>query len=168
MEFWPMPAAQLPRMEMSRAERLEDETLIRLIMQYHDAHVRDLASAAHTAEIVAARHGPESGFPPALPDELARLRETLQAHQLREEAVLFPVILEGRGETLRYPIKALGSEHDDMQDGLERLVRLTGDYAAPAGACATWRALYDLLRKFDGEFREHVRLEERVLFPRFQ
>lgn len=162
-----MPTVDLPPLELSRARTLDNEALIRLIMQYHDAHLRDLAVAAELAEAVAHHHGASTSFPAALPGEIARMGDELGSHQAREEAVLFPAILTGRGETLRYPIAALGTDHDTMQARLERLIRLTCDFTPPAEACATWRRLYDLCRKFDRDFREHVLLEERVLFPRF-
>lgn len=163
-----MSTIELPPMELWRARTLEDEALIRLIMQYHDAHVRDLMTALELAYAVAARHGDCADFPPRLPGEIAAALEEVQEHQGREESVLFPVILAGQGRTLRYPIAALGIDHDTMQARLERLVRLTRDFTPPEAACGTWRRLYDVCRKFDRDFREHVQLEERVLFPRFR
>ncbi|HEY8616605.1 hemerythrin domain-containing protein [Phenylobacterium sp.] len=162
-----MPTLDLPPLELSRARELDDESLIRIIMQYHDAHVRDLMTALELAQAVSARHADSPDLPARLPEQIADLLEDLRGHQAREESVLFPVILCGRGETLRYPIAALGTDHDTVQVRLEQLVRLTRDYTPPEGACATWRRLYDVCRKFDRELREHVQLEERVLFPRF-
>jgi len=162
-----MTTIELPPVELSRARTLDDEALIRLIMQYHDAHVRDLMTALELVERVAYRHGDSPDFPAALPRHIDRMLTELRSHQMREESVLFPVILSGRTDTLRYSIAALGTDHDDAQDQLERLVRLTDDFTPPAHACATWRRLYDVCRKFDRDFREHVQLEERVLFQRF-
>lgn len=162
-----MRTAELPVLEMSRARILADEALIRLLIQYHDAHVRDLAMAVELAQSVAGAHEGWTAFPQSLPRQLAEMLEDLRGHQAREEAVLFPVILGGRGDTLRYPIAALGTEHDTAQERLERLVLLTADFTPPRDASAAWIRLYDLCRKFDREFREHVQLEERVLFPRF-
>lgn len=157
-----------PSTDIHRARLLDDASLIRLILRYHAAHLADLASAVELARLVAHRHRAATSLPDGLAEELERTLVELREHQAREEAVLFPAILGGQGEMLRYPIAALGVEHDQAQDQLERLVLLTGDFTPPAGACVTWVRLYDLCRKFDAEFREHVQLEERVLFPRFR
>lgn len=162
-----MLTIDLAPVELSRADTLDDEALIRLIMLYHDAHVRDLMTALELAERVAQRHGGCRSFPAGLPRQIETMLTELRNHQTHEEAVLFPLILSGRGETLRYAIAALGTEHDDAQAQLEQLVRLTQDFTPPAEACATWRRLYDVCRSFDRDFREHVQLEERVLFKRF-
>jgi regulator of cell morphogenesis and NO signaling len=44
--------------------------------------------------------------------------------------------------------------------------RIAGGYAPPAGASDVWRAVYAGLDAFDRDLREHVHLENDVLFPR--
>jgi regulator of cell morphogenesis and NO signaling len=152
---------------LARAASLGNEDLIRLILWYHHAHIADLEAAFALAERVAMVHGASTAFPVGLPGELQDLLCELKAHQAREESVIFPAILEGRGGTLRLTAAFMSMDHDVAQDRLERLVRLTQDFTPPAEACGSWRRLYDLCRKFDQDFRAHVQLEERVLFPRF-
>ena len=152
---------------LAHAAALDDEALIRLILQYHDAHIRDLIAALELAERVAYVHGGSKAFPAALPGMLQDILGELRAHQAREESVIFPAIVEGRGASLRLPVAAMATDHEAAQDRLERLVRLTRDYSPPEEACASWRRLYLFCRKFDEEFRTHIQLEERVLFPRF-
>lgn len=158
-----------PRHAMSsgRFEAVSDDQLIRLIEGFHAAHLADLAEAVRLSRTVETRHGADGGFPVGLTRHLEDMLEEVSAHQQREETALFPLILAGQGDLLKLPISALGVEHGEAQASLERLVRMTRDYAPPPQACRTWRALYDLCRKFDGEFREHLQLEERALFPRF-
>jgi regulator of cell morphogenesis and NO signaling len=36
------------------------------------------------------------------------------------------------------------------------------------GACRSWTALYTGLRKFADDLVEHIRLENEVLFPRYE
>ena len=158
-----MPVLDLPSLEIADADALDDGTLIRLIMQFHDAHMRDLDAALELAERVAERH---ASFPAELPGLIANFLEELREHQAHEEAVLFPVILSGAGRAVSYPIAALGTDHEHAQDELERLVRLTHDFNPPPEACGSWRKLYDLCRKFDRDFRQHVQLEDRVLLAR--
>ncbi|HEY9236536.1 MULTISPECIES: hemerythrin domain-containing protein [Phenylobacterium] len=150
---------------LAEAESLDDSALIRRILDYHSAHLRDLAAAAELAEEIASAHA-SAAFPERLPGELRDMLDELQEHQAREELALFPAILKGRGPRLLAPVSTMTSEHDDVQDRLERLVRLTEDFTPPAEASASWRRLYDLCRKFDQDFRTHIQFEERVLFPR--
>lgn len=152
---------------LAHAATLDDTALVRLILRYHEAHVADLTAALALAERVAGVHGASRAFPTGLLGELQDMLGELRAHQAREESVIFPAILEGRGAALRIPVAAMSTDHEAAQDRLERLVRLTQDFTPPAEACGSWRRLYDLCRKFDQEFRAHVQLEERVLFPRF-
>ena len=44
---------------------------------------------------------------------------------------------------------------------------MTGSFAPPEGACATWRALYTGLDKFAADLVDHIHIENNVLFPRF-
>lgn len=159
--------ADAPRTTPRRFADLSDAQLIQVIEGFHAAHLADLTEALRLCRRVEARHGADGGFPIGLSEHLETMLEEVSIHQRREETALFPVILSGRGELLNLPIAALGHEHEGVQARLERLVRLTRDYTPPPHACRTWRSLYDLCRKFDGELREHLLLEERTLFPRF-
>jgi regulator of cell morphogenesis and NO signaling len=44
--------------------------------------------------------------------------------------------------------------------------RLTGDYAAPADACATYHALLNGLQALEADLHVHIHLENNILFPR--
>ena len=156
-----------PTLSPRRFADFSDDQLIRLIEGFHAAHLADLAEALRLSRMVEARHGAEGAFPAGLTEHLQTMLDEVGAHQGREETALFPLILSGRDDLLKLPISALGVEHSEAQRSLERLVRITRDYTPPPNACRSWRTLYELCRKFDGEFREHLQLEERVLFPRF-
>ncbi|MFZ5730047.1 MAG: hemerythrin domain-containing protein, partial [Pseudomonadota bacterium] len=90
-----------------------------------------------------------------------------EGHQQKEEAVLFPVMLRGGGPMIAFPIERMVAEHLDVGEQLEELARLTTDFAPPPGACTTWRALYEMCRKLDADLREHIHLENNMLFPQF-
>ncbi|MCC7266294.1 MAG: hemerythrin domain-containing protein [Caulobacteraceae bacterium] len=153
---------------LDRAAALEDADLIRLIIQYHDAHLRDLAAACDLAERLAQTHRRQAAFLSGLAGELERLLEDLRRHQEQEEAHVFPHIVQGRGAGLALAAGTLATDHEAVHERLERLVRRTGDFTPPPRACELWRELYGLCRKFDREFRQHAQLEERVLFPRLR
>ena len=87
-------------------------------------------------------------------------------HLAKEEQVLFPLILGGRGRMAGGPISAMESEHDDHAASLRETRRLTADLVAPDEACTTWRALYLRLGALEAELMDHIHLENNVLFRR--
>ena len=94
----------------------------------------------------------------------------------KEEEVLFPAIealaraprLAGANPPIAELIAALEGEHDGAGAALARLRELTGGFTPPAGACNTFRALYDGLARLESDMHLHVHLENSVLFPRAQ
>ena len=97
---------------------------------------------------------------------LSDMFEDLEDHQHKEEAVLFPAMIRGMGQVLRDPIARMMQDHDDLGALLAFMAELTDDFVAPEGACATWRALYAGCSKLDMDLREHVHLENNILFQR--
>ena len=43
---------------------------------------------------------------------------------------------------------------------------LSGDFQPPEGACPAYRALYNGLEEFERDLRQHVHLENNIVFPR--
>ena len=84
----------------------------------------------------------------------------------KEEQVLFPMILSGRGAMAAMPVSVMEEEHRDHGKNLERTRALTNDFIAPESACNTWRALYLGLAELERDLMEHIHLENNVLFPR--
>jgi len=150
------------------AEASEPDALLiaRIVDDFHIPHLRDLLVVIELARKVEARHAEHSRVPVGLMQLLARFFDHLSLHQAKEEAVLFPMMLRGVGD-LSGPIGVMSSEHDVVRSDLARLREITDDFTAPNDACGSWTRLYDLCRKFDRDLREHIRLEEDVLFPRY-
>lgn len=94
------------------------------------------------------------------------LKEELEAHFLKEEEILFPMIRAGRGAMAGGPISVMHMEHDAAGEALRRLRELTDDYRVPAEACNTWRALWHGLAALEESLHQHIHLENNVLFPR--
>ena len=100
-------------------------------------------------------------------------------HMVKEENVLFPYFVqmevaarEGRPVpramfgSVEMPISRMLADHDDAGALLARMRTLSVDYAAPADACPTYRALYHGLEEFERDLHQHVHLENNILFPR--
>ena len=62
--------------------------------------------------------------------------------------------------------RGLSLRMKSSQLALKAMRRLTADYAAPEGACTSFRALYAGLAAFEADMHRHVHLENEVLFPR--
>jgi len=142
------------------------QLIARIINDFHVPHLRDLLKAIDTARRVEARHADHCEAPLGLAALLTSFFDHLSMHQAREEAVLFPMMLNGAAD-LTHPVAAMTREHEDVRGDLDALRQITHGFEPPEEACGSWRALYDLCRKFDEDLREHIRLEEQVLFPRF-
>lgn len=105
---------------------------------------------------------------------LTELRADLEPHLRKEEVVLFPMIRELATAdvapsfhcgTLRNPISVMLVEHDRAGELLHRMRTLTGGYAPPDDACASYRALYEGLADLEADTHLHVHKENNVLFP---
>ena len=84
----------------------------------------------------------------------------------KEEQILFPLILQGRGAMAGGPVAVMEQEHQSAGDALERLRELTNDFEVPPEACNTWRALWHGLAALETGTHQHIHLENNILFPR--
>jgi len=89
-------------------------------------------------------------------------------HMKKEELILFPAIRKGGGPGIGNPIAVMRADHDNHATEVTEIRRLTANLTLPQGACGTWAALYAGLEEFVTDLEEHMRLENDVLFPRFE
>lgn len=111
--------------------------------------------------------------------ELARVNElfteavtALDPHMTKEERSVFPAIsrLEKTGSSgvsgpLADQIDLLVQEHTVVGDLFKEINSVTGNYAMPEDACASYRAMLDGLREMELDLHEHIHKENNVLFP---
>lgn len=158
-----LPAAP----EGSWAERPLTDLISHLESHYHADLRRVVPGLIAAAEKVERVHAHKPSVPLGLHDVLVAMWDELEAHMAKEEQVLFPLIRGERvGPPLSMPIAVMRSEHDEHAHNLRQLRIVADDFAPPAEACATWRALYAGLARLEGELMEHIHLENHVLFPR--
>ena len=142
--------------------------------QTHHAYLRD--ALPHLAELlgrVTEEHGDRH---PELHDVCAtfnELREELQAHLLKEEQVLFPMIremyestdvLNSRCGSLQVPLGVMSGEHETTVELLERLRTQTSVYSPPRDCCASYVALYVGMAELEADTHLHIHKEDNVLF----
>ena len=71
-------------------------------------------------------------------------------------------------------VEAVHRDHPDVPAGLAdeieglRLEELAHEFEPPTDACRSWCALYTGAEKLVDDLREHIHLENNVLFPRFE
>jgi len=107
------------------------------------------------------------------------LAEDLTPHMMKEENVLFPCIVAVEATvtsdsayprppfvTVQTPVQMMQFEHDLAGELLRELRRITSNYTVPTGGCASYRTLYESLRRFEEDLHLHIHLENNILFPR--
>lgn len=148
-------------------EEPPSDLIAHILARYHEVHRREFPEAIRLARRVQSIYPGEPIGSPALGDHLALMFDELEAHQRREEQVLFPAMLNGGCAAVRIPLRRMMAEHKEVEAQLDQLRVLAGDYATPYGACPSWTRLTNLCRKLDRDLREHMRIENEELFPQF-
>jgi regulator of cell morphogenesis and NO signaling len=156
------------------------EELVSHIVATHHAYVnRELPRLAVLAQKVVNRHGTTRAELVELQSVLATLDEDLTQHLAKEEAILFPYIVqlersntEGTPKppacfgTVASPVAMMTAEHDAAGLLLAQIRRLSDNFTTPEGACPTFHAYYDGLKEFELDLHQHIHLENNILFPR--
>lgn len=153
--------------DLPEASMATPELITHILERYHAAHRRELPGLIALSRKVEKVHADHERAPHRLADVLALIAEDLEAHQQKEERILFPMMLNGPGPMIRHPIARMMIEHEDVEAQIEVMEERTNGLTAPDDACGSWRRLYEGCRKFRDDLRRHIRLEDTVLFPRF-
>ncbi len=141
-----------------------EELVEHILRTFHDKHREQLPELLRLARRVEAVHGDKPGCPVGLADHLAFMEQDLESHMMKEEQVLFPMLIRGYYTQSVAPISMMRHEHEHHGESLEILMQLTNDITAPEGACNTWRALYAGLVQLREDVMQHIHLENNVLF----
>lgn len=118
------------------------------------------------AEKVELAHKSHPECPIGLSEFLSNLYKDLDDHMIKEETILFPMIRAGKEKEAQTHIIYLEKEHEEHGLNRNMLRVLAFNYLPPAGASASWKALYMGLNQFENELLEHVHLEAHILFKR--
>jgi len=174
--------AELAAVDAEPADQADDPATMGLgdladhIEATHHAYLREeLPRLDFMTEKVAQVHGDAEPRLREIRQVFVACRQELEAHMLKEERVLFPMIRElERADgpvafhcgSLANPIRMMEHEHDQAGDAMSRFKELTDGYAPPEWACNTYRAMVDGLAAFERDMHQHVHKENNVLFPR--
>jgi regulator of cell morphogenesis and NO signaling len=145
------------------------------IENFHHAYLKEeLPELAGLADKVARVHGDAHPELREVKAVFNGLRAEMDAHMMKEEQILFPMIREiersGGGDfhcgSIENPIRVMMMEHDSAGEALAAMNRLTGGYAIPEDACYSYRRLLAGLERLEKDMHRHVHKENNILFPR--
>ena len=98
----------------------------------------------------------------------------------KEEQILFPQLYEifqaheeGREPapfhcgSVAFPIRQMMLEHDATGEVWQHITDITENFTTPADGCASYRLMNRLLYQFFKDLKEHVALENQIIFPGF-
>ena len=137
-----------------------------ILKRVHEPLKEELPRLEEMARKVHRVHGEKD---PALEEILQvvlALKSDLEQHMMKEEQVLFPMVLAGNGSAAGGPVSVMEAEHEAAGEFLARLRTLTRDFEVPEGACTTWRALWAGLADLEVSLHEHIHLENNILHKR--
>ena len=150
-----------------------------IIVKHHAFARRELPRLLDLAANVFARHGAAHPELAAIQTTLGQLQIELEDHFAKEESVLFPYIVGlERSLTdpdeepiscfgfLPEPVAVLSHDHEQASTLLAQLRQLSHHFTPPLGVCLTYRIFYTGLQELERDLRQHMHLENNILFPR--
>jgi len=150
-----------------------------LVVKHHAFARRELPRLLELSSTVLARHGGPRPELAAIHATLSQLELDTNDHLAKEESVLFPYIvnLERSLTTpdldpvscygfLPDPVALLSHDHEEVGAQLSHIRQLSHNFTAPLGVCLTYRLFYTGLQDLERDLRQHMHLENNILFPR--
>ena len=167
----------LPARSASRGTSFADMTAY--ITQVHHRRARQmLIDLIELNGRVAAGHAAKHPELWQIKNSLEDIARKLVPHMVTEERYLFPYISSMDQKvpdvstivplfgTVQYPLQSLRHEHGEDLTLINRIRDITRDFTPPSDACPRYKIFYNMLSEFTTELREHIELENDVLFPR--
>ena len=142
----------------------DSDIIDHILPRYHDTHRRQLEELVPLAEKVAGVHAGK--FPAEVVSLLHTIQNELLSQMMKEERILFPMLKQGAGRAAAMPVRMMMHEHTEHEAALKRLLEVTGNLQAPADACRSWQHLYSLAQELVDDLRDHIDLEDNILFAR--
>ncbi|MCL1140864.1 iron-sulfur cluster repair di-iron protein [Shewanella pneumatophori] len=156
-------------------EQLPLPDLLNYIESTHHTFVREKAPLLleYSQKMVRA-HGENYDEIKPLAGWIRALVDDLIPHLMKEEQILFPAILGLHNQVemqncfghIGNPINAMQYEHNDALQIFEKISKLTNEFTPPAHACTTWRVCYASLAEFEADLKQHIHIENNILFPK--
>ncbi|WP_185232634.1 DUF542 domain-containing protein [Teredinibacter franksiae] len=135
-----------------------------ILDRYHLGHRQQLPELIRLAKCLEASHSSNKACPIGITQMLRNLEEDLEQHMINEELDLFPLLTAGDQTQLNSRLSALQFKHGEHDVAINKLLSLTNNLQCPEEACTNWKTLYFELYRFITELKEHIHLEDDILF----
>lgn len=143
------------------------ELIDHIVSHYHEGIRRDLPSLVDVAKRLEREQAQHAAVPVGLADTLETMYAELAAHMLSEEDSLFPELSGGaRRGSIDMQVRMMERDHDDHAKHLAHIREQTANLTAPHDASAEWKKLYADLVALEVDLRQHIYLEDSILFAR--
>ncbi len=149
------------------------ELIDHIVNKHHGYLNEELPNLSPYVTKVLRVHGAEHPHLARVHKLFNELKAELEEHTIKEETTDFPLILaheqKPTAEThaqLSQIVETLESEHTHAGDLIKEIREITNDFTPPAGACGTYRLVYQRLEALESDLFEHIHLENNILFPR--
>ena len=149
------------------------ELIDHIISKHHRYLNEELPQLSPYVTKVLRVHGSEHKHLAKVHSLFNQLKAELEQHTIKEEAESFPFILQyvqnptpENLEQVRNMVAELENDHDGAGDIIKELRDITSDFTPPAGACGTYRLVYQRLEDIESDLFQHIHLENNILFPR--
>lgn len=159
-------------------DRWEADKLSDHIVETHHRYVRDaVPSIQACARKAVEKHGAAHPELKQIAETFDTMAKALEEHMAGEEKYLFPFVKKmltakrdggklprpGFGK-LEVPLKHHYEDHDAAAKAMQQIHELSNGYQQAQDAGATVTDLYKHLRTFEADLKEHIRVENEVLF----
>lgn len=149
------------------------ELIDHIVNKHHGYLNEELPNLSPYVTKVLRVHGAEHPHLARVHKLFHELKAELEQHTIKEETSDFPLILayeqnptaENR-EKLSQIVGTLESEHTHAGDLIKEIREITNDFTPQAGACGTYRLVYQRLEALESDLFQHIHLENNILFPR--
>lgn len=162
MQFTEATQSAVSRSQHQWLKASNNELVDFILERFHAVHRVQLPEAIALARRVEEVHANEDLCPTGLAEHLTDMYQELESHMLKEEQILFPMLRENTHP--QGPIMVMESEHEEHELAVQKIEELTQSFSMPEGACGTWRRLTSLLIELADDLRDHIELENNVLF----
>lgn len=157
----------------SEYQKMSNEGLVDLLLnRYHKKLRYDVLTITPLFERVVSVHGNAHNMLTEAKNVFDKVAAHLQLHVAKEEQILFPAFVQfsdlNQFKALMGPIYCMRSEHQHDEEDLKQLKLLMNNFTPPSGACQSYQKLLVLLRELVEDTYEHMKIENEILFPRFE
>lgn len=162
MQYSPETMALINEPVRALRNRTNKELVGFVLERFHSVHREQLSELLELSEKIERVHADHPQTPTGLFLLLSRIEKELEQHMMKEEQILFPMLLNGQYPT--GPIMVMTSEHDEHEAAIAQILDVTNQLTIPDDGCGTWRHLYAKLSEFINDIRVHIEIENKVLF----